>query len=43
MWVGLVQREASRNKGMPIISAAGNDWTSLLGPYTPSFDFPGPM
>lgn len=42
MWVGLVQREASRNKGMPILNASGPTWPGLAGPYVPSFDFPGP-
>jgi hypothetical protein len=41
VWVGLVQREASRNKGMPILSAAGPSFPGLAGPYVPSFNFPG--
>lgn len=42
VWVGLVQREASRNKGMPILNASGPTWPALAGPYVPSFNFPGP-
>ncbi len=41
-WVALVQREASRNKGLPVLSAAGNSWTALAGPYVQPFSFPGP-
>lgn len=40
-WIGLVQREASRNKGMPVLNAAGSGWGALGGPYVPSFNFPG--
>jgi hypothetical protein len=39
-WISLVQREASRNKGMPILNASGPTWPALAGPYVPSFDFP---
>lgn len=42
VWVSLVQREVSRNKGMPILNASGPTWPGLAGPYVPSFDFPGP-
>ncbi len=41
VWVALVQREVSRNKGMPVLNAAGNPW-ALIGPYVPSFNWPGP-
>lgn len=40
MWESLVQREASRNKGMGVLNAAGNGWNGLLGPYVPSMNFP---
>ncbi len=41
-WINLLQIEASRSGGMPILSMAGsyNDW--LSGPYVPQFNFPGP-
>ncbi len=41
-WVNMLQIEASRSGGMPILSMAGsyNDW--LAGPYVPQFNFPGP-
>lgn len=42
VWIGLVQREASRNKGMPVLNAASSGWATLGGPYVPSFNFPGP-
>lgn len=42
VWIGLVQREASRNKGMPILNASGPTWPGLAGPYVPTFNFPGP-
>lgn len=40
-WIGLVQREASRNKAMPVLNAAGPTWPGIGGPYVPSFNFPG--
>lgn len=40
-WVYLVQREASRNKGMPVLNAACPP-TAIIGPYVPSFSWPGP-
>ncbi len=41
-WINMLQIEASRSGGMPILSMAGsyNDW--LAGPYVPQFNFPGP-
>jgi len=42
VWIGLVQREVSRNKGMPVLNAANPTWPALAGPYVPSFGFPGP-
>ncbi len=41
-WINMLQIEASRSGGMPILSMAGsyNDW--LSGPYVPQFNFPGP-
>lgn len=42
VWIALVQREVSRNKAMPVLNAAGQTWTSLVGPYVPSFNFPAP-
>lgn len=41
VWIGLVQREASRNKGMPILNASSPTFPALAGPYVPSFNFPG--
>lgn len=41
LWFSLVTREASRNKGLPTLNAAGPNWPQLAGPYVPSFDFPG--
>lgn len=41
VWIGLVQREASRNKGMPVLNAAGADYSGLMGPYVQSFNWPG--
>ncbi len=40
-WINMLQVEASRTGGMPVISMAGsyNDW--LAGPYVPQFNFPG--
>ncbi len=40
-WISLVQREVSRNKGMPVLNASGPTWPALAGPYVPSFNFPG--
>lgn len=40
-WIGLVQREVSRSKGMPILNASGPTWPALAGPYVPTFNFPG--
>lgn len=40
-WIGLVQREVSRSKGMPVLNAARGGWSGLAGPYTPNFNFPG--
>lgn len=39
-WYELVQREASRTKGAPILNAAGPFWTDLIGPYVPSGNWP---
>jgi len=41
VWVALVQREASRNKGMPVLSAAGNPWSAIGGPFVPDMSWPG--
>lgn len=41
VWIALVQREVSRNKGMPVLNASGNPW-ALIGPYVPNFNWPGP-
>lgn len=42
VWYELVQREASRNKGAPILNASGPFWSDILGPYVPQQNFPGP-
>jgi len=41
-WINMLQIEASRTGGMPMLSQAGsyNDW--LSGPYVPQFSWPGP-
>lgn len=41
MWVGLVQREVSRSKGMPVLNAAGPGLPGL-DPWVPSQNWPGP-
>lgn len=41
MWVGLVQREVSRSKGMPVLNAAGPSLPGL-DPWVPSQSWPGP-
>jgi hypothetical protein len=40
-WYELVQREASRSKGAPILNASGPFWGDLLGPYIPQSNWPG--
>jgi len=40
-WISLVQREVSRNKGMPVLNAAATPWSILGGPYVPDMNFPG--
>lgn len=40
-WYELVQREASRSKGAPILNASGPFWSDLLGPYIPQSNWPG--
>ncbi len=41
-WSGLVQREVSRSKGLPIINTAGPMFPGLAGPYVPTMNFPAP-
>ncbi len=41
VWISLLQRLAARDKGMPILNAAGSSWPAMGGPYVPSFDWPG--
>ncbi len=40
-WISMMQRQASRSKGMPVLSASGNPW-SLIGPYVSDMSWPGP-
>lgn len=41
-WFNLVTADASRNKGMPTLNTASPTWPGLVGPYVPSFNWPGP-